>query len=107
MFRYGLIKLVTLMDNMDSCRGHTPIVKLIATLWSRNSDSDGSEIESKNGFHEHHTSGVHNSSSFGGFEIFQRVRDCRAAGVRKEVEEALLYTHSCVDVRLRLTEKGI
>jgi hypothetical protein len=44
--------------DMNSCRGRTPIVKIKATLWSRGSESDGSEIESKNGSDEHHTSGL-------------------------------------------------
>ncbi len=76
--------------DMNSCRGRTPIAKLSATLWSRSSESDRSEIESKKGFDEHHAGGVHNS--FSGFEIVQRVREDRA-GVRKEVEgDTTLYS---------------
>lgn len=59
--------------DMNSCRGRTPIIMSEATLWSRRSESDGSEIESKNGFDEHHISGVHNR--FSGSEIIQRVRE--------------------------------
>jgi hypothetical protein len=67
---------------MNSCRRRTPIVKIEATLWSRGSKSDGSEIESKDGFDEHRASGVHNK--FSGFEIIQRVRQDKA-GVRKNI----------------------
>lgn len=40
--------------DMNPCRGRTPLVKSKATLWSGSSESDGSEIESKSGFEEHH-----------------------------------------------------
>jgi hypothetical protein len=79
--------------DMNSCRGRTPIFKVSATLWSRNSESDGSERESKNGFDERHTSGVHNR--FSGFEIFQRVREYRAAGVREKVEGGTALYSRC------------
>ena len=88
MFRYGLVKL--LLNGMNSCRGRTPIVKIRATLWSRGSKSNGSEIESKNGFDEHHASGVHNR--FSGFEIIQRVREDWAGG---EVQGDTALYSSC------------
>jgi hypothetical protein len=76
--------------DVNSCRGRTPIILKWATLWSRSSESDSSEIESKNGFDEHHISGVHNR--FSGFEIIQRVREDREGWGKKLKDTLKLYT---------------
>jgi hypothetical protein len=53
---------------MNPCRGRTPVVKIMATLWSGSSESDGSEIESKSGFEEHHNQWRSTMGLVGGFE---------------------------------------